>query len=587
MQILRLLTICWITFLSAAAVAEEPSLYVCGSWSGYWLQRDLVGTFAKAAALKTYDVFGDGNDEWLENLNDDYVNVVVISPIPGEVPERFGTDKELAGASLTSIGQFVVYVVVNERSQVRELTCGQIAGLFSGRMRDWQELRSHVGPVSIVCEKLGTKCQDIIDAQIFDSREVDMPVIREDDDKAIIARVARDRNAIGLFLSRHQPVAGVRLVAVSATPEGPYVAPTPENIFARRYPLSQELYLAVRADASKVARDYVRFALSAEAAGMAKERFLYSEYDRQQWLAERRLADVKAGKGDKLSAGGEKAGAALLESLATDYVKAKAAVQLRYAPGQQFAAVARFVETRDQELLLLDAKLSDETMAKYGAKWVALWPAKHLVGSHAVAVVVHPLNNVDALSRDQLQAIYTGKLRDWWNLPATAKTEIHRFGLAGTDPLAKLFDRVIIADGKQATVTRKEATAEVLAAVALDPQGIGFVNLAEIPPGEKSVKVLAIGPEGTPAPRSPADIVTKDYPLAQQWTLYVSPRAGATAKDFAAFVASAECAETLRRHGIVPSTVMGREKPGPFAGGPSPKPAGGEKPVFVAPKAGP
>jgi len=51
MQILRLLTICWITFLSAAAVAEEPSLYFSA------FEASVVGldTYYKEELRKIYD----------------------------------------------------------------------------------------------------------------------------------------------------------------------------------------------------------------------------------------------------------------------------------------------------------------------------------------------------------------------------------------------------------------------------------------------------------------------------------------------------------------------------------------------------
>jgi len=44
----------------------------------------------------------------------------------------------------------------------------------------------------------------------------------------------------------------------------------------------------------------------------------------------------------------------------------------------------------------------------------------------------------------------------------------------------------------------------------------------------------------------------EDYPLTRTFTLYVSPKASEMAKDFAQFVGSDRCAETLLKHNLLP-----------------------------------
>jgi hypothetical protein len=55
----------------------------------------------------------------------------------------------------------------------------------------------------------------------------------------------------------------------------------------------------------------------------------------------------------------------------------------------------------------------------------------------------------------------------------------------------------------------------------------------------------------------------EDYPLMRTFTLYVSPNASETAKDFAQFVASDRCAETLLKHNLLPPLHIDREKAAP------------------------
>jgi hypothetical protein len=110
---------------------------------------------------------------------------------------------------------------------------------------------------------------------------------------------------------------------------------------------------------------------------------------------------------------------------------------------------------------------------------------------------------------------------------------------------------------------------KLIQAVAHDPLAMGIVDLAEMPAGEASVKVLTLSPSfaGATTTRSfPAgrtygaaaptrDKLPEGYWLSQPVDLWVSSQAGQPAKDFAEFLASGEGAATLQRHGLVPSVV--------------------------------
>jgi len=100
-------------------------------------------------------------------------------------------------------------------------------------------------------------------------------------------------------------------------------------------------------------------------------------------------------------------------------------------------------------------------------------------------------------------------------------------------------------------LTVRKDTAEILSAVSLDPQAIGFVDLAAIPAGQ-NVKILPIGQGIRPSAPTPANIKSGMYPLTQRMLLYVHPQASDTAKDFAKFLTSGDCDDTFRKHDLIP-----------------------------------
>ena len=210
-----------------------------------------------------------------------------------------------------------------------------------------------------------------------------------------------------------------------------------------------------------------------------------------------------------------------------------------------------------------------------------------------VGIVVHPKNVLDAIPLDELRGILCGEITRWPGANGEAGA-MHVYGLHSTDAIAQLFKEKV---GEGAMKwTAMPDTQKVIAEVARDENAIGFVDLSEMSPGEKSVKLVDVylpGQSRRPDTRAKETTIAKaeggnrkppktvsdkspaantptlapashhltslaayhlpdDYPLARTFTLCVSPKANQTAKDFAKFVASDRCAETLLKHNLLP-----------------------------------
>ncbi len=142
---------------------------------------------------------------------------------------------------------------------------------------------------------------------------------------------------------------------------------------------------------------------------------------------------------------------------------------------------------------------------------------------------------------------------------------INCYGLGSGDPASDVFYKEGVSERDMKRLTAKKDTAEVVSAVSMDPQGIGFVDLASMQTSGQAVKVIAIGPAGKAASPSPETIKNAMYLLSERLFLYVHPRAGDAAKDFAKFVATCGASEatpyadtvkavmeTYQKHGLIP-----------------------------------
>jgi len=304
---------------------------------------------------------------------------------------------------------------------------------------------------------------------------------------------------------------------------------------------------------------------------------------------EKRLSQAQSGAGPRIAVvGGEEK---FVRALVQEYVRAGRVVKLVMEPASSDAAAIRaFLGDPPRDLLVLGDKPSARAMELYGKQWNALGrdanggsthsassgqagltagkpngagPAEYLLAGRAAAVIVNPANKIDALTIGQLQAIFGGEVEDWGTLGSTSltargdsKSQIKVYGLRSDDPATGIFEKECLDRYKWRRVVVKKDTAEAVAAVSMDPQAIGFVDLTAIPATGQNIKILAIklgtGERAKLIQPTPENIKSAMYPLSQRLWLYVHPAASETGRAFAAFVTSVLPMDTYRKHGLVP-----------------------------------
>jgi phosphate transport system substrate-binding protein len=172
---------------------------------------------------------------------------------------------------------------------------------------------------------------------------------------------------------------------------------------------------------------------------------------------------------------------------------------------------------------------------------------EHLIGSYAVAVIVHPDNPVGALTLEQLKGIFTGQVKNW-KAVGGADQEIVlciRDQISGTH---LGFQELAMAKQPYATGAKAFTNyAAIAAEVAATPGAIGYtgIDLA----GNRAVKGVSL--EGV-APT--VELVNAGkYPLARSLRLFTDKRkANPAALEFVTFAASKEGQEIVARLGMAP-----------------------------------
>ncbi|MGB7537752.1 MAG: substrate-binding domain-containing protein [Anaerolineales bacterium] len=123
------------------------------------------------------------------------------------------------------------------------------------------------------------------------------------------------------------------------------------------------------------------------------------------------------------------------------------------------------------------------------------WSA--LIGWTGIIFAVHPDNPVRNLSAAQARAIFSG-FTQMWEEAGGSSGEIHAFAFPAESPWAALFEGVVLTGGRLTTGAMIVPSVEAMpAAVAGDPQSIGYMMMLHASPG---VRILTV------------DGVAADYP---------------------------------------------------------------------------
>jgi ABC-type phosphate transport system substrate-binding protein len=503
------------------------------------------------------------------------------------------------------VGQVRIAIAVNKNNSVRHLTFAQIRDMLrvDGDGKQWQDVDGGTGTIHPYGE-IEFSTSRLVIRQACMMVGSDQPgwhyTFRPefemlDDAEAVASKLRTDRQGIGFFLYAGQALPPhVKLVAVARSADEEPVALQTGRVIQEDYPLDEHLVLYLRPDASAAARGFCEFAVSPAGAEIAARHGLTTPAQDAESAKERRLADAKAGRGQKVFAGGSPMLRALIPNLAAEYVRASETIQVSYAATDaETGVIAGFVSDRPNrpEIVFLDGPPRGKALEVHGDRWKELNPEGHLVAGRAAAIVVNAANTLDALTLEQIEAIWSGAIDDWSALDGTGLSPpdaplpgsngpnaipVHRIGLRKNAPAAEIFGRARPARAKQGRMTFMPGTLEVVAAVGTDPYALGVVDLADIPKTGQTIKVLGIMVEtgddgGNAAVVCPsADTIRAGtYPFAERTFVYVHPQASDTAKRFAGFLASESSTTAYKAHGLVPLIEAESRKNLTETGGPA------------------
>ena len=176
--------------------------------------------------------------------------------------------------------------------------------------------------------------------------------------------------------------------------------------------------------------------------------------------------------------------------------------------------------------------------------------ALHHIAKDGLAIIVHPDNPVSSLSMEQLQAIFTGKTRDWI-LIGGGNGQIRILTRNKYSSTRRFFSTSVLnGEPLYGRAEVLKSTRQITERVLKDKNAIGVVAMSYV--GQAKPLAL-VGKEGVPIHPTGISVASKDYPLYRSLYMYTPSKSNNFfAREFSEYAASDAAREIVSKNGFVP-----------------------------------
>ena len=224
----------------------------------------------------------------------------------------------------------------------------------------------------------------------------------------------------------------------------------------------------------------------------------------------------------------------LSQKAAEEYMKANPSSTVTVTGGGSGVGISALLEgTTELAQLSRKIKFDERNKLKERGKTV-----KEIAAAYdALAVVVHPSNNVTNLTREQLEGIFTGKIKNWKEVGG-ADIVIVPYSRETSSGTYEFFKESVLKNKNyKSGIMSMPATGAIMQSIGQTRGAIGYVGLAYI---NKNVKTINVSYDQGKTFVAPTTANAKDetYPIVRPLYYYYDTAAESKVKSFIDFILS-------------------------------------------------
>lgn len=185
---------------------------------------------------------------------------------------------------------------------------------------------------------------------------------------------------------------------------------------------------------------------------------------------------------------------------------------------------------------------------------------EHRVAIDALVIIVNKKNPIEEINMDDLEGIFSGKIKNWLSLGALVQPVISVIRERGSGTNDFVIHRILRGDNFSSTAIRKKSNQEIFEFISTQEGAIGFVNSTNYNWDNKNIKYLLV--KNYPTSVSVSPFVGKklneyamkygDYPLAHYLYLITLVDMPKNVQEFIDWVLTTKGQKVVEYSGLVP-----------------------------------
>jgi len=185
-----------------------------------------------------------------------------IGGVARKVNERFLQHNVVA----TLIGKDAIAAIVNEHNPIDRLTSDQLKAIFTGEVNNWADVGGEDLPITVLVVKAASATRKVFASQILQGARYSRAMQVVTPDAKIVARVARERGAIGQISFAFLPNrTGIKPLTIDEQ-----VA----SVNNSDYPITRPLHIVTHGEPAGATKAFLDWTLSDAGQQVVKKRFV-------------------------------------------------------------------------------------------------------------------------------------------------------------------------------------------------------------------------------------------------------------------------------------------------------------------------
>jgi phosphate transport system substrate-binding protein len=237
----------------------------------------------------------------------------------------------------------------------------------------------------------------------------------------------------------------------------------------------------------------------------------------------------------------------LAQKEAESYLKTYKSAKVTVTGGGSGVGISALLEgTTDIAMSSRKIKFDEKAKFQQSGKTIV----EKIIAYDALAVIVNPANKVSQLTREQLEGIYTGKIKNWKEVGGEniAIVVYCRETSSGTYEFFK--EHILKNKNYLSSALSMPATGTIIQSVSQTKGAIGYVGLAYL---SNKVKALKVSYDGkTFVAPSLETAKNKTYPVVRPLFFYYEKKLATKVNPFINYIFSTAGQKIVREEGYIP-----------------------------------